>query len=147
MCSAGRVLLCYLRLFIVFQSRQTNSGRDYKRTQRVPHPSQFVIDMTLILNTVYITSAAEKVLLNKLKYKDEDIRLKQTYIWFHTAYCAECGVPRITLQKRIIGGNEAYFGEFPWQAHIRIAGYQCGGVLVSRWYVATAAHCIHRSVV
>jgi len=53
-------------------------------------------------------------------------------------------VPRIALQKRIIGGNEAYFGEFPWQAHIRIAGYQCGGVLVSRWYVATAAHCIHR---
>lgn len=57
----------------------------------------------------------------------------------------ECGVPRITLQKRIIGGNEAYFGEFPWQAHIRIAGYQCGGVLISRWYVATAAHCIHRA--
>ncbi|GFG33313.1 hypothetical protein Cfor_04050, partial [Coptotermes formosanus] len=56
-----------------------------------------------------------------------------------------CGVPRITLQKRIIGGNEAHFGEFPWQAHIRIAGYQCGGVLVSRWYVATAAHCIHRA--
>jgi hypothetical protein len=70
-----------------------------------------------------------------------------TNIYFlHTIYCTECGVPRITLQKRIIGGNEAYFGEFPWQAHIRIAGYQCGGVLVSRWYVATAAHCIHRSV-
>ncbi|XP_049953288.1 serine proteinase stubble [Schistocerca serialis cubense] len=57
----------------------------------------------------------------------------------------ECGTPQLTFQKRIIGGNEAYFGEFPWQAHIRIAGYQCGGVLVSQWYVATAAHCIHRA--
>ncbi|KAF4521319.1 hypothetical protein B566_EDAN002323 [Ephemera danica] len=57
----------------------------------------------------------------------------------------ECGVPQIQFRKRIIGGNEAYFGEFPWQAHIRIAGYQCGGVLVSKQYVATAAHCIHRA--
>jgi secreted trypsin-like serine protease len=87
------------------------------------------------------------MLLNKLRNKDKDSQLKQTNIWLHTVYFTECGVPRITLQKRIIGGNEAYFGEFPWQAHIRIAGYQCGGVLVSRWYVATAAHCIHRSVV
>lgn len=58
----------------------------------------------------------------------------------------ECGVPSNSLQKRIIGGDEAYFGEFPWQAHIRIADYQCGGVLVSHRYVATAAHCIHRQV-
>ncbi|XP_063228918.1 serine protease 27-like [Bacillus rossius redtenbacheri] len=57
----------------------------------------------------------------------------------------ECGVPQLGFQKRIIGGNEALFGELPWQAHIRIAGYQCGGVLVSRWFVATAAHCIHRA--
>nr|CAD7434071.1 unnamed protein product [Timema monikensis] len=59
---------------------------------------------------------------------------------------SECGVPQLNFQKRIIGGNEAYFGEFPWQAHIRIAGYQCGGVLINRLFVATAAHCIHRVV-
>ncbi|XP_059472499.1 serine proteinase stubble [Neocloeon triangulifer] len=58
----------------------------------------------------------------------------------------ECGVPQIQeFRKRIIGGDEAYFGEFPWQAHIRISGYQCGGVLVSRQFIATAAHCIHRA--
>ncbi|XP_071452287.1 serine protease 33 [Hetaerina americana] len=49
------------------------------------------------------------------------------------------------LSKRIVGGSEARFGEFPWQAHIRIAGYQCGGVLVGRAHVATAAHCVHRA--
>lgn len=43
---------------------------------------------------------------------------------------SECGVSadRI-LHKRIIGGTEARFAQFPWQAHIRIAAYQCGGVL------------------
>lgn len=42
----------------------------------------------------------------------------------------DCGLSsdRIML-KRIIGGNEAKFAEFPWQAHIKIGAYQCGGVL------------------
>ncbi|XP_041988277.1 plasminogen isoform X2 [Aricia agestis] len=58
----------------------------------------------------------------------------------------DCGLPlsRI-LQKRIIGGREARFAEFPWQAHVRISEYQCGGVLISRRYVATAAHCVSRA--
>lgn len=79
----------------------------------------------------------------------------------------ECGIsktPENTIQKRIIGGRPAYFAEYPWQAHIRIAEYQCGGVLgknipkiklmilieifknlVSRMYIATAAHCIQQA--
>ncbi|XP_055595324.1 testisin [Uranotaenia lowii] len=60
----------------------------------------------------------------------------------------DCGIartPHNTLQKRIIGGRTANFAEYPWQAHIRIAEYQCGGVLVSRMYVATAAHCIQQA--
>ncbi|XP_045487491.1 serine proteinase stubble [Pieris rapae] len=58
----------------------------------------------------------------------------------------DCGVPSTrVLQKRIIGGREARQAEFPWQAHIRISEFQCGGVLVSRWYVATAAHCVSRA--
>ena len=58
-----------------------------------------------------------------------------------------CGVQPLKsskLQKRIIGGDQAAFGEFPWQAHIRIAGFQCGGVLLNNQYIATAAHCVHR---
>lgn len=41
-----------------------------------------------------------------------------------------CGIPRTpssVLQKRIIGGRPAQFAEFPWQAHIRIREFQCGG--------------------
>lgn len=46
-----------------------------------------------------------------------------------------CGIPRTPssiLQRRIIGGRPAYFAEYPWQAHIRIKEFQCGGALVSR---------------
>ncbi|KAJ6642862.1 Serine proteinase stubble, partial [Pseudolycoriella hygida] len=60
----------------------------------------------------------------------------------------ECGIPKTsenTIQKRIIGGRPAFFAEYPWQAHIRIAEYQCGGVLVSRHHIATAAHCIQQA--
>jgi hypothetical protein len=59
-----------------------------------------------------------------------------------------CGIPRTpsnTLQKRIIGGRPAYFAEFPWQSHIRIKEFQCGGALVSRRFIVTAGHCISRA--
>ncbi|PSN42756.1 hypothetical protein C0J52_10663 [Blattella germanica] len=75
-------------------------------------------------------AAVVPVRSNVLPIRREDIDHRNNEIV--GASHSECGMPRITIQKRIIGGNEAYFGEFPWQAHIRIAGYQCGGVLVSR---------------
>ncbi|CAH1125488.1 unnamed protein product [Ceutorhynchus assimilis] len=56
---------------------------------------------------------------------------------------ADCGISNDrVLRKRIVGGQQADFGQFPWQAFIKISTYQCGGVLVSRKFVATAAHCI-----
>ncbi|XP_045461086.1 serine protease 27 isoform X1 [Harmonia axyridis] len=55
----------------------------------------------------------------------------------------ECGISSDRIfMKRIIGGNKAKFGQYPWQVYIKIGSYQCGGVLVSHRYVATAAHCI-----
>lgn len=66
----------------------------------------------------------------------------------HLSPPPNCGIPRTpssTLQKRIIGGRPAYFAEYPWQAHIRIKEFQCGGALVSRRFVVTAGHCISRA--
>lgn len=41
-----------------------------------------------------------------------------------------CGLASERMfSKRIIGGREAAFGQYPWQAYIKIATYQCGGVL------------------
>ncbi|XP_064471750.1 testisin-like isoform X2 [Ornithodoros turicata] len=53
-------------------------------------------------------------------------------------YCGRSG-GRIS---RIVGGNEAEFGQFPWQAFIQVAGSRCGGTLVSRQHVVTAGHCV-----
>jgi secreted trypsin-like serine protease len=49
--------------------------------------------------------------------------------------------------ERIIGGEEAYRGQFPWQAEIEtlvnnVSTSYCGGALISRDYIITAASCI-----
>ncbi|XP_076314980.1 transmembrane protease serine 9-like [Tachypleus tridentatus] len=56
-----------------------------------------------------------------------------------------CGRPIAKPQSRIIGGQDALYGEFPWQAHIKISRQQCGGALVSENFVVTAAHCVHKA--
>ena len=41
----------------------------------------------------------------------------------HSHLCHRCGLNaarRNVAQRRIVGGDEAGFGSFPWQAYIRI---------------------------
>ncbi|XP_022233313.2 uncharacterized protein LOC111081536 isoform X2 [Drosophila obscura] len=58
-----------------------------------------------------------------------------------------CGISlaKQTAQRRIVGGDDAGFGSFPWQAYIRIGSSRCGGSLVSRRHVVTAGHCVARA--
>ena len=60
----------------------------------------------------------------------------------------ECGT-RITLSE-IVGGSIAKSGEYPWMVLLGSCSvnfdnkvrYGCGGTLINKWYVLTAAHCL-----
>ncbi|KAK7501503.1 hypothetical protein BaRGS_00007307 [Batillaria attramentaria] len=58
----------------------------------------------------------------------------------------QCGRPSILPQleqHRIVGGQEAIPGSWPWQVSLRVTGlgHQCGGTLIDPEWVITAAHC------
>ncbi|XP_006813947.1 tryptase-like, partial [Saccoglossus kowalevskii] len=60
----------------------------------------------------------------------------------------ECGIAR--PKARIIGGQDAEIGEWPWMAmlyHITTNKSFCGGALLTSTWVVTAAHCINESKV
>ncbi len=53
----------------------------------------------------------------------------------------ECGRVKIA-RRRVVGGDSAGFGQFPWQALIYVGRDRCGGALVNRRHVVTAGHCL-----
>jgi len=58
----------------------------------------------------------------------------------------ECGVSMTVAEERILGGQDAGFGQFPWTALIQIKGQQldkmCAGTLVNSRFIITAGHCV-----
>ncbi|XP_043191688.1 trypsin-1-like, partial [Amphibalanus amphitrite] len=45
---------------------------------------------------------------------------------------------------KVVGGREAYPGQYPWAASLQMNGrHVCGASIVSSRYVVTASHCLH----
>ena len=87
---------------------------------------------------------------NSDDYKEEDKTALGNYLPLVTDSPVTCGYR--TATGFIIGGSDTKRGEFPFIAAL---GYRetpsdpvkfyCGGTLINRRYVVTAAHCHHRS--
>ena len=66
----------------------------------------------------------------------------------------ECGnfITERYLSKRRTGGYDTKLGEHPYmvllgyQNHQGQTKYRCGGSLINKWYVLTAAHCIDQNL-
>lgn len=50
------------------------------------------------------------------------------------------------VERRIVGGEDAEKGAWPWIASLRWTGrHVCGGTLIDSQWIVTAAHCVYGS--
>ncbi|XP_026719524.1 transmembrane protease serine 5-like isoform X2 [Athene cunicularia] len=59
--------------------------------------------------------------------------------------CSECGLRPGTA--RVVGGTDVSPGRWPWQVSVYHGSqHRCGGSVLARDWIVTAAHCVHRQL-
>ncbi|KAJ8021024.1 Hyalin [Holothuria leucospilota] len=53
-----------------------------------------------------------------------------------------CGTNPLFPSTRIVGGEIAYPGSWPWQVLLDYRSYLCGATLITNQWILTAAHCV-----
>lgn len=83
-----------------------------------------------------------KVLMSVLQH-----RTRVLLIYFPPLSLLECGT-KAYKTSRIVGGQEAQVGEFPWQVslHIKNIAHVCGGSIINERWIVTAAHCVQDDI-
>jgi len=68
--------------------------------------------------------------------------LYQNNLICNADYAGKVDVPLDDVHQRICNGSPAANCQFPWQVALLIDNmYFCGGSLISRKWIVTAAHC------
>ena len=73
-----------------------------------------------------------------------------SYLFISISYISnaglQCGIKPEEIKKRIVGGKISDPGEWPWQVLLQWERLNnksfCGGAILSRHFILTAAHCI-----
>ncbi|XP_064643342.1 uncharacterized protein LOC135497397 [Lineus longissimus] len=109
------------------------NGR-YKTKQMLPYPSR-----------------ASCVRIHPIEYSPGGAAIRLDLIGCGTGKGVRGGCGRqkssiISLQKRIVGGDVALQGQWPWLASMRQFGqmHACGAAIINRQWLVTAAHCVVR---
>nr|XP_006813580.1 PREDICTED: neurotrypsin-like [Saccoglossus kowalevskii] len=60
--------------------------------------------------------------------------------------CGSKPVQRLGPSLRIVGGEQAEPGEWPWQVALQLkgSGHYCGATVINEHYIISAAHCFER---